>query len=649
MNTNKQFKKKILRSQTLSPLSAVSLGDIRVIVVMILIAIATIVVYWPIGGYEFVHYDDKEYITANKNVANGLTWDGIRWAFTTFHASNWHPLTWISHMLDISLFGMQPGGHHLSSLVLHIASMMLLFLFLINTTRRFWPSAVVAALFALHPLHVESVAWVAERKDVLSTFLGLCTIYSYYFYVRIPSVARYLPVLLFFALGLMAKPMLVTIPFILLLLDYWPLQRLSFQANWRKIIIEKYPLLCMSVASSIITLAAQQTAIAGFDNIGFAARLVNAIISYGRYMEQMILPIRLAVHYPFPETPSYILAAVILVFLIIMTWLSLRYGKTMKYLPVGWLWYLVTLVPVIGIVQVGDQAHADRYTYMSLTGIFVIIAFGISDWLDKHKNLRTFAFLSGICVITIFSVLTRNQVSYWKNSLSLYKHTLAVTDNNSKIMTNLAIVMMEDGKIDEAVTVLKQAITAVPDDAVALGAYANALSRQGRYEDALAVNQSAAEKAPHSVVAQTAVANTLIKLRRFSEAEIYLKEAISLNPKFPDAWAQLGVVLQHTDRLDEAVNASNRAIELQPDLATGHLALAGALLKKGDLFGAAEAYKRTVELAPDFAVWFNLAGCLVRIDKPLEAEKAYLEALKLDPTNQQVRELLEELRSRSRN
>ena len=369
------------------------------ICIYLVLALTTTAVFYQVCTYDFVNYDDFMYVYKNPNIQAGITLKAIKWALTVGYASNWHPLTWLSHMLDWQLFGPKAGGHHLTNLIFHIANTLLLFIVLKQMTHRLWPSAFVAALFALHPLHVESVAWVAERKDVLSTFFWMLTMWAYVRFVGRPKIASYLLVVVFLALGLMSKPMLVTLPFVLLLLDYWPLSRLSqkhgkagTKCSLSYLLIEKIPLFAIVLASCIVTFIVQEKggAMPTTKNYDFFIRLANASISYLQYIIKMIWPARLAMFYPHPGQNVSILYAVISAALLLaVTILILRFAANRRYLVTGWFWYLGTLVPVIGLVQVGDQAFADRYSYVTLTGLFIIIAWGLPNCSENGRIERS--------------------------------------------------------------------------------------------------------------------------------------------------------------------------------------------------------------------------------------------------------------------
>ncbi|MHC4658730.1 MAG: tetratricopeptide repeat protein [Planctomycetota bacterium] len=432
----------------------------------------------------------------------------ITWAFTTDHASNWHPLTWLSHMLDCRLFGTEPGWHHLTNLLFHVMNTLLLFAVLNRMTRALWRSAFVAAAFALHPLHVESVAWIAERKDVLSTFFWMLTMAAYLRYVNRPGVSRYLLTLLPFALGLMAKPMLVTLPFVLLLLDYWPLGRFqngqatkdtkrhrrktpTTSSLWRvfyRLILEKLPFFALAVLSSIITFIVQQkfAAVATTRQFPLTGRIANALISYLAYIEKMIWPSRLAMFYPYPHRADLIgqavVSALLLIFIsIVVIWMMRR----RRYLLTGWLWYLGILVPVIGLVQVGDQAHADRYSYIPLTGLFIIIAWGLPDLLAKWRFRKIALALSAIAVLSALSIRAYIQQGYWRNTITLCEHALEVTEGNYVAHYCMAADFLHRGQIEQAVTHYHQTLQIKPNYFKALGSLAAAFARQGKADQAV--------------------------------------------------------------------------------------------------------------------------------------------------------------------
>jgi len=472
--------------------------------IYVALAVGSFAAFEPVRNNGFVNYDDGSYVTENPYVKAGLTSDSIRWAFTTTRASNWHPLTWLSHMLDCQLFGTNPGWHHLTNLLFHIANTLLLFAVLKRMTGALWCSAFVAGAFALHPLHVESVAWIAERKDVLSGFFWMLTMWIYVRYTERPGISRYLLILLSFALGLMAKPMLVTLPFVLLLLDYWPLGRLQWISKKAEksltpaestslkrhfsppfhLVVEKIPLFVLSAASSVITCIAQQRggAMALVERLPLKFRIINAATSYLSYIFKMFYPTRLAVLYPYSE--KFHMSAVVLLLIGVLVLLN-RWARGRGWLTVGLLWYLGTLVPVIGLVQVGIQAMADRYTYLPSIGIFIIVAWGAAELGARWHFRRVWLGISTGLVLAILLICTRMQVRYWQNSFILCEHVLAVTKDNSTIHNNYGCALFENDQLDEAVMHFREALRINPQYSMARKNLGKALLKQGNFSEAV--------------------------------------------------------------------------------------------------------------------------------------------------------------------
>ena len=525
----------------------------RILLIGLLLIAATLAVFWRTLDNNFINYDDDNYVTANQHVQAGLTGESISWAFTSTVENNWHPLTWISHILDWQRYGQNPMGHHLTNLLFHIATVLLLFVVLYWMTKRVWRSAFVAALFAIHPLHVESVAWVAERKDVLSTFFWLLTMLAYVWYVERPKARRYILVVALFALGLMAKPMLVTLPFALLLLDYWPLKRLlaGRRHSWRGLILEKSPLFALSAASSVVTYFVQKGAVSSFDVLPLWMRVENAAVSYVTYIIKAIRPDNLAVIYPYPRhgLPIWEVVGAALL-LVAISVVVLRCARRLPYLSVGWFWYLGTLVPVIGIVQVGLQAMADRYTYVPLIGIFIIIAWGVPDLL-RSRGLSQSGYVAVPAAIIIIGALTAatwKQVGYWRDSVTLFKHALACTKDNYVAHSNLAAALVRrPGELDKAIAHCHAALRIQPDSAEAHFNLGNALSRQGKPNDAIA----------------------------------QYREALRANPGDPEVHNNLGAALTAQGRTEEAIIHYKKALRIRPDCAETHNNLGNALSMQG--------------------------------------------------------------------
>ena len=539
--------------------------------IAVVLAILTIVAFAPVRHYGFVNFDDNDYVTGNPHVTNGLTPDGVVWAFTTGHAANWHPLTWISHMVDVQLYGLDPEGHHITNLVFHLANTLLLFWILVEMTGAPGPSGFVAALFAVHPLHVESVAWVAERKDVLSTFFWMLTLAAYVRFVRRPGRGRYLTVVTLFAAGLLAKPMLVTLPFVLLLLDFWPLRRwtLSERNRLPALVREKIPLMLLTIISSVVTLLAQAKggAVIGLAKALIGSRLANVFVSYFMYAYRMIWPARLTVLYPnTANVPHWWIAAAFGV--IAVSIISLRTLERWPVIAVGWFWYVGTLVPVLGLVQVGEQASADRYTYVPLIGLFLILAFGIYDALHRQPS-RNFVF-AGACGLTIVACVgcTRVQLGYWKTSQTLWEHALAVDNENPSAHVNVGSYLEQQGRLDDAKFHYNQALRIDHDYGIAHTNLAAVLERRGRLDDAIPHYSEAFRIGPEDAAKHFALGNALAKrgqTHELGQAIDQLGQALRLQSDFPEAHNSLGICYWTLEQSDKAIAELSAAIRLKPD------------------------------------------------------------------------------------
>ena len=537
--------------------------------IFLTLALLTFVVYLPVRNHEFVRYDDDVYVTNNPEVQSGLSWQGIKWAFVTDHGANWHPLTWLSLMLDCQLFRVKPGPLHLVNVLFHIANTLLLFIVFNRMTKALWQSAFIAALFALHPLHVESVAWIAERKDVLSTLFWLLTMLAYVRYVERSSAGRYILALTFFALGLLAKPMLVTLPFVLLLLDYWPLDRFSnSRFSIRNSVIEKLPFFFLSILSSVITFIVQQKGGAVFagDIVPFNVRLANAICSYFVYIEKMFWPVRLAVLYPYSINGislfRVLLSATILV---LITVLVLYNYRRRKYLIVGWLWYLGTLVPVIGIVQMGVQAFADRYTYVPLTGLFIICAFASADLLKNVPFKKYILATSATIILLACTISTTVQLIYWKDSGLLFERALAVTENNVHILNNYGNALGAMGRHEEAAKVLEQAVRCLPDSYEIRNNYGKALQNLGKFDEAIEQYQNALKIEPTADFARYNLSVALAAKGNFEAAIEQCRIVLAARPDDTEMHTHLGILLQNQGKLDQAIESYKKALQIDPN------------------------------------------------------------------------------------
>jgi Flp pilus assembly protein TadD len=535
------------------------------LVASLLLTVTVATAYAPALTNGFVSHDDERYVVANPHVRQGLTADALRWAWTAFYASNWHPLTWMSHMLDWQLYGERPAGHHLTNVLLHLANALILLLVLESLTGAPWRAAFVALAFAVHPLHVESVAWVAERKDLLSTTCWFLALAAYVRYVRGPTVSRYFVVAGLMALGLCAKPMVVTLPLTLICLDVWPLRRIRLPPAGLELRpwLEKLPLLSLSAASSVITVAAQRAggSLGSLESYTVTARIANALVAYATYLRKTFWPFDLAVHYPHPRggtTPEALtLSCALLLAVSVVAWIARR---ERPWLVAGWSWYLVTLVPVIGLVQVGQQAWADRYTYVPLVGIFVIVSWGgwgVAETLGARR--RVWAAVAATLVVVAMVGATRAQLAHWRDSEALFRRALAVNEENAVAHNELGLVLSRLGRIEEALVQYRRAIELRPEFPEAHNNMGGALAARGDVAGAI---------------------------------EQHLR-ALQLAPAYPEAANNLGVALARSGRLEEAIAAFERAVALRPSYGKAHANLAAALLSSG----AVEAARREVELA----------------------------------------------------
>ena len=568
-------------------------------------------------GHDFVCYDDYFYVVENPHVRPGLTVSGIAWAFSTFSGGNWHPLTWMSHMLDTSVWGLKPAGHHFTNVMLHAANTLLLFLVFARMTGALWRSALVAALFAVHPLHVESVAWVAERKDVLSTFFGLLAIWAYVEYARDSSVRYYLLMLFLFGLGLMAKPMLVSLPCILLLLDIWPLRRwklwlvndqspVSFESKATiYLLLEKVPLVILSAIFSIIAFSSQNhvRAITGGELLPLANRVANAVVGYHLYLDKLFVPIKLAVFYPYPGYWRLTVVAVSAFLLLGITLVAISYRRQYPWLLVGWLWFIVTLIPVIGLIQVGWQSIADRYTYVPSIGIFVMAAWSIPT--SQKPFVRSAWIVAASMVIAALALMTRTQAAYWHDSRTLFTHAAQVTEGNYVADQNLAFVLeTEENDLDGALKLYRKAANETPKFArtTVHEVMANVLLRQGRIEEALAEARLAMELNPFSTIAANSMGLIMRAKHKDVEAAKYFQLAVKLDPEYYEAQINYGMTLVDLQRWDEAIEHLAPVARLFPQRYLARTYYARALASRGEFEQAITQLKQVLELKPNHAI-----------------------------------------------
>ncbi len=584
-----------------------------------MLALLVLAVYWQVGGHPFHSVDDAQYVFENPRVAKGLTWTGISWAFTSFHASNWHPLTWLSHMADVGMFGLDAGWHHRVNLLFHLANTVLLFLALQGMTGSMSKSLFAAALFAVHPLHVESVAWISERKDLLGAFFFILAMGAYLGYVRKPNAARYLPVAGCFALGLMAKPMVVTLPFALLLLDYWPLGRIrlpdratagregSGRSPVLRPIAEKVPLLALSALSCVLTLLAQSgKAVAPLERYPLSGRLANALASYVDYLVKTVWPSHLSAFYPYPRAlpylpgspGSFLQGAAAAAVLAAITFLALRAARRQPYLATGWLWYLGTLVPAIGLVQVGRQSMADRYTYLPLVGIFVMAAWWASAAFPQARARRKALVVLACAAVLASSAAAWNRTGYWKSGVKLFTQALETEGNNWFAWKCLAVSHAREGRFDQAVRAYEEELRLVPGNA------------EGWLDLGVALSYD----------------------RHFPAAVEAFRRAAALNPAYPEAWYNLGIALGNKGDVPGSAEAFREAIRRRPGYVEAWNNLGIACAREGRYPAAIEAFRTALGTDPDNGdAWFNLGSVSLLLGDREQAMESFRQLLRVDP------------------
>jgi len=585
------------------------------ILICFFLVVATLAVYFQVKSHEFVNFDDELYITKNLHLQSGLTYEGIVWSFTATRAGNWHPITWLSHMLDVQLYGMDPGRHHMTNVFFHILNTLLLFFIFKRMTGNIWKSGFIAALFSLHPLHVESVAWAAERKDVLSAFFWMLTMLYYIRYVESPGAKRYLIFFLFYVLGLMAKPMLVTLPFVFLLLDYWPLGRIhagiSLIPSFFRLILEKIPLFILAAISSVVTFLVQQKgrAVETLDMIPLIDRFTNALVSYVSYIGKMIWPQNLVVFYPHPgKLPIWqVTGACLLLISIFLLIIKLRQKP---WHTVGWLWFFGTLVPVIGLVQVGGQAMADRYTYIPLIGLFVVISWGVPELLGRWRYRDAVLAISAGIVISAFVAISYRQVQYWKNSITILKHTINHTDNNWFAHNNLGHAFWVHGREEEAIS----------QYLIVLRTY------------------------PYSEIAHNNLGAAYISQRQYDKAVDHFSKALRINPDYADAHNNLAVVLASQGKFKKAIMHYSEALRIRPDYANAHNKLGEIYMKQGKTADAIKHFSAALRINPGIAKAYNYLGViLAQKGKTKEAIILFKEAIRINPDYAQAQKNLEKV------
>jgi protein O-mannosyl-transferase len=601
------------------------------ILILFGLAVVTFGIYAQVIGHRFITLDDPTYMQDNSMVNRGVTLAGLAWAFSTFYAGNWHPLTWIAHMIDSQFFGMFAGGHLLVNALIHSANTLLVFWFLLRTTHARWSSALVAALFALHPLHVESVAWASERKDTLSTFFGLLSLIAYVRYAEAPSIRRYAWTAIMLALGLLAKPMLVTWPFVMLLLDYWPLKRFAGESSTRRLtihkvaaidlnrqggsgepplpkprlILEKLPLLVLVSAAAVVTFLAQSHggAVRTFTEAPITLRLSNALVSYAKYILLAFWPNDLAINYPFPDAglPAWQIIGAALLLIAITAFCFSQSRKHSGAPIVGWLWFLGTLVPVIGLVQVGAQTMADRYFYIPSIGLFIAIVFGLADIAERRQIAPWMSAAIANVVLLILATLTNAQIHLWSDSFILFKHALTVAPSSVIIEDCLGLAIHKSGQLEEAVPHFEKALQMKPDDYTALLTMGVTRFHQGRVPEAIEYAQAAIRSHPAEPKAHNLLGMALAKQNRNDAALDEVRRASKLAPKDAEIRNNLGLALVRLGRNAEAIDEFREAVRLDPDNAvSAHANLGWALLLSGKARESIPEFEAALQLNSEF-------------------------------------------------
>jgi protein O-mannosyl-transferase len=618
-------------------------------VICLALALGTLAVYWPMVGHQFINFDDDAYIVGNAHVTSGLTTTNVVWAFKSGEAANWHPLTWISHMIDCELYGVNPGGHHLTNLLFHIANTLLLFLFLDKTTGARWRSAFVAALFAWHPLHVESVAWASERKDVLSTFFWMLTLLAYAVYAKKRNGAKYFLALFFFACGLMSKPMVVTLPFVLLLLDFWPLQRFSI-SDFRfpillRLIIEKIPFFALAIAGSVVTFLVQRTG-GAMSPVSVFSRAESVLLTYARYISKTFWPVDLSIVYPYRYSWPTVFVIGTAVLLAVWSGLFIFRAKRNPWLVVGWFWFLGTLVPTIGVVQVGAQSMADRYMYIPSIGLFMVVVWGANDLFNLRPEKRKFLPLIGGVALAGCLMVTSLQLTYWRNSISLFLHAIAVTTDNYVAENCLGKAFEKAGDNARALVLYNNAVKIEPRYAESQFNLAICLLTFGKTSEAFEHLRAAARLEPNDPDIQYDLGIYFSQHGGLDDAARGFQAALAVRPDFPEAQSAFGLLLSRQKKYAEAVPHFAAAVRLQPDNSEARFNFGLALLDNHQPVEAETQFAAELRLTPDETkAHFRLAQALQQQNKLADAVVHYREALRLTPEFPEAKAALDQILS----
>jgi Flp pilus assembly protein TadD len=618
------------------------------VAISLLLFVGTMAIFWQVVGFNYINCDDPEYFFSNPRVRYGFSWEQVKWAFSTVYFGNWLPLTWLSHMLDAQLFGTGPSGPHFTNLLMHAANAVLVFLLVRRLTGARWRSAVVAALFAWHPLHVESVAWVAERRDVLCAFFGLLSLLFYARYSQSKTASRQSPIadymltLFFFACGLMSKAMVVTLPFVMLLLDYWPLKRLGI-GDWRlaifRLVREKIPFFAMSAALSVVTFFAQQKAgaVPSLEQLTFWGRFANALVSYARYLGKTFWPVNLALPYPHPwhwPLQSVVAAGALVA---VLCGLALWLGRKQPFVATGWFWFFGMLVPAIGLIQTGSQAMADRFTYLPHIGLFLVVVWGAWGIFNRWRLPAIIAGGATAIILAACALRTVNQLQHWRNSETLFRHALAVTKNNYPAHNGLGVELAAQRRLEEAMEQYRLALAIRPAYGQALNNLGNLLVRQNRFEEAIDCLEKALANNSNPAEVHNNLANALAGSGRVDEAIEHFQEALRLQPNYAEVYNNFGNALAMKGRTDEAIQQYRKAIHYHPDLTSARCNLGLLLVQQGKIAEAKAHYHAALKADPKcFEALNNLGIALTLEGQYAEALKCFESALPLAANPGQV-------------
>lgn len=599
------------------------------------IIIATMATYWQVTDHGFSNLDDNLYVASNPVVSQGLTFANIQWAFTLNSKHfYWQPLTWLSHMLDVQLFGLNPGPHHLVNVLIHIANSLLIFILLINLTDRLWNSAFVALLFALHPINVESIAWIAERKNVLSTFFWLLTMLAYVHYTTRQTVINYLTIVLVFGLGVLTKPMLVTLPFTLLLLDFWPLNRLALGQQERvrpqlktvpalplRLVIEKLPLIFLALAATFFVSGTTETI--PFAAVPMDLRVANAIASYWHYLAKMFMPLNLAIYYNYPSKIAIWPTVGTALWLFCMTTLTLRAYRTRPHLTVGWLWYLGTLVPVLGFIQSGFwPAWADRWGYVPLLGIYIMISWSVPELVGNHRHKKTILTFGSMILLTVLAIGTRHQIKYWADDIKLYSHALELGSGNPIIYTNFGAALAEKNRTYEAIQYYQAALQQSGEHTSALNNLGIALAKLDRPDEAMRYFRKARRSAPNNIEVKKNLEKVLARQKKLAGEISNYQDALKTAPDSAELYNKLGLAQAKSGQIDEALQSYATAIEKEPGYKESYNHLGLVLMNQGYTKEAITFFEKALKIDPEYAAALN--NITIASSKPPEEQDSTL-------------------------